>query len=68
MLSKFSGQIGPKPNVLCSIKKFDRSDGLAVLMEARLSAISNNNLQQGPRRGGGGGGGGEEEDVTFVPT
>ena len=26
ILSKFSGQIGPRPNVLCSIKQFDRSD------------------------------------------
>jgi hypothetical protein len=26
ILSKFSGQIGPKPNVLCSIQQFDRSD------------------------------------------
>jgi hypothetical protein len=27
MLSKFSGQIGPKPkSVLCSIQQFDRSD------------------------------------------
>ena len=25
MLSKFSGQIGPKPNVLCSIQQIDRS-------------------------------------------
>ena len=26
MLSKFSGQISSKPNVLCSIQQFDRSD------------------------------------------
>jgi hypothetical protein len=26
MLSKFSAQIGPNPNVLCSIEQFDRSD------------------------------------------
>ena len=25
MLSKFSSQIGPKPNVFCSIQQFDRS-------------------------------------------
>ena len=48
MLSKFSGQIGPKPNVLCSIKKVDRSDRLAVLMESAV---------------GGGGGGGRRRDL-----
>jgi hypothetical protein len=37
MLSKFSGQIGPKPEAQMSCVQFNNLIGLAVLMESALN-------------------------------